>query len=135
MTKSLFKVETSTKFLLLICSDSDLTKLEFSDLNLNILKVGSDELNDYFISSNIKGFENKNQRYITEFATKNPDKDLYLIKQNDLRKGFIEKDLFTAYNSLLVLFPSELQILAEIDFEVFDYKYINWITSTEYNIK
>lgn len=132
--EDIFKKESETKFFVLIGSLCDLSKIDFSVLNVQCLDINSEEIKEFCEDATYVDWENRTEYIFEEIRKEVSDRErLYVLLPIDLSKEFKEDDFFTCVNALLILFPSDLAIKNIIDFQLFDDKYLNWVSVESYN--
>lgn len=132
--KNTFITETTKHIWLLSGGGSDLSKLDFSALNFQLLKIDSEELFEVIEKTESSQFENHNKQLFEGFRDKNlNNRHVYALIPIDLTKS--SDKYWLVEMLLLVMFPSDIKIYAEIKFQFFDNKNLHWILSSEYTMR
>jgi Apea-like HEPN len=132
--EDVFKEIIQTKFFVLIGSLSDLSKIDFSLLNIQCLDITSEKIKQFCKDATHPDWTNRTEDILEEINKEVLDRErLYVLLPIDLSKEYKEDDFFLCLNVLLLLFPSDLAIKNIIDFQVFDDKFLNWTSCESYN--
>lgn len=128
---NLFKTEGQLKIWLIAGSYSDISKLDFSKLNLKILKITSEALFDFVDQTKHESFGDHNKKLFEKYRDKDLNREhVYALLPIDITKKIEKHWLVTT--TLQVMFPSDISLYAEIDFQFFDNKYLHWIGYSEW---
>lgn len=132
--KEIFKKETITKFFVLAGSLSDLSKIDFSSLNIQCLHIDSEKLLKIGEDAKYEDWENNTLEILNELKKDFWDSErLYVLLPIDFSKKFSVRDFYLCHEVLLLLFPSDLSIKSVIEFQLFDDKYLHWVASSDYD--
>ncbi len=97
---------------------SDLTKLDFSFIDIRLIEVHSSSLDDY-ITEIEPEISHLNLGFVDDIREKdyrdNPNKK-YAIVKNNIKEDFDQEDIYNVYRLLLIVYPSDLQIEYIIEF-------------------
>lgn len=98
----------------------DLSKFDFSFLDIKIYDIQSDEFENY-IERQQPDFKAGNMSFVTSiFEEIHFDYDKkYAIVKNNPKENFNASDIYNVWKMLLIIFPSDLQIEYEI---IYDYE-------------
>ena len=133
MRKPKYKTETETKFYIIAGSLADLSKFDFSSFNTQCIKVNSDMLDSICDGMTDDEFSNRTKELLKEISVKfRKSEQPFVLLPIDFTKEFIEKNLISCYELILLLFPGDLAIYGLINFQLFDYKYIHLNSYLEY---
>ena len=127
MSDDKFKKEEHCHTYIFAGSFSDLSKIDFSFLGLKSINIKNEkELLEYFTKFSIDDWAERNIENIRRIKKDFWDNErMYLITPIDFNKIIDDEIYFDCWRALGVLFPSDIQIVNELDFQVFDNKYIS----------
>lgn len=131
-----FNEITETKFYILSGSLSDLSRLDFSHLNIQCMKINSPEFNSVLENMKIDEHDTKTSSFFEELYKKYPEEpSLYILLPIDFNKEFNESELFICFEIILLLHPSDISVYGILEFQLLDYKYLDWVVFTEFGEK
>lgn len=129
---------TTVEFLILAGSFSDLSVLDFSIVNIQCLKIDSEELKKICQETTYKALgEERNWELLKRTKEEFWDKEtnLYVLLPIDFSKEVKESDLYYTWHLIRLIYPSDLDLLSEIKFQLVEDRFIHWITQSMYNFR
>lgn len=130
----IFKKETVSKFFLFVGSLSDISKIDFTSLNITCYQIDSAEFKALCKTMTYKDWGNVIAEHLNEITKDFWDKErIYVLLPINFPKEFVENNFYLCYEVLLLLFPSDLSIKWIIEFQLFDDKYLYPTISSEYD--
>ena len=123
-----FSNEEYRKIALFAGSDSDLSKLDFTVLNLKFIRLNSPEFSKFFSETNHFKFGDHNLKFFESYLQHK--KNCYLLVPIELDEDI--GDFWLVRTVLSILFPSDISLVAIIKFQFFDKKYLFRLGSVEH---
>lgn len=128
---------TEIQFFILSGTLSDLSKIDFSHLNIRCLDIKSSSFAAVLDKMKIDEDDTKTTELISEISTNiiNDQLSFFVLLPLDFKKTFNSDEMYSCYEIMSVIFPSDISIFGVIDFQLLDNKSLNWINYKEFGTK
>jgi Apea-like HEPN len=107
-------------------SSYDLSKFDFAFEDLYITEITTTDFQDYIKSLAVEEHYSSNSTFIGEIIKNNEkDQKLYAVIKRNFRKKYCQTKIENVFKLLLIIFPSDLQILYRISFREYNGDYLS----------
>ncbi len=127
------EIEERINFLVVAGSLSDLSKFDFSCYNIQCLNIESKELKQIIKEKSYCKSIDKDQNLLNKISKDYDDNEKpFILLPLDFGKKLEENILHECFRLILILYPCDLKIIGNIEYEVIQNNHLNWILYSKY---